>query len=179
VKPRPRRCWPPCSTPHASLVDLVAEIPIGGGAHPLSEFHPRETRAGVSAAPWATRRVFPHTFMTPSTGERVWVREGPSRLPIRGNVTGITSLNTEVASKRLELLHEVVPKASTIGLLVNQANPQLAHVNIADMQAASRSLALQILILNASSNDEIDEAFAALAGQAPQSETRDQAASRS
>jgi putative tryptophan/tyrosine transport system substrate-binding protein len=57
-----------------------------------------------------------------------------------GNV--LTSLNTEVASKRLELLHEVVPKASTIGLLVNQANPQLAHVNIADTQAASRSLAL-------------------------------------
>ena len=44
-----------------------------------------------------------------------------------GNVTGITSLNTEVVSKRLELLHEVVPKASTIGLLVNQADPQLAH----------------------------------------------------
>jgi putative ABC transport system substrate-binding protein len=82
-----------------------------------------------------------------------------------GNVTGITSLNTEVASKRLELLHEVVPKASTIGLLVNQANPQLAHINIADTQAASRSLALQILVLNASTHDEIDEAFAALARQ--------------
>jgi putative tryptophan/tyrosine transport system substrate-binding protein len=82
-----------------------------------------------------------------------------------GNVTGITSLNTEVASKRLELLHEVVPKATTIGLLVNQANPQLAHVIIADTQAASRSLALQILVLNASSNDEIDETFAALARQ--------------
>jgi putative tryptophan/tyrosine transport system substrate-binding protein len=81
-----------------------------------------------------------------------------------GNVTGITSLNTEVVSKRLELLHEVVPKASTIGLLVNQAGG-IAHVNIADTQAASRSLALQILVLNASSNDEIDEAFAALARQ--------------
>jgi ABC-type uncharacterized transport system substrate-binding protein len=81
-----------------------------------------------------------------------------------GNVTGITSLNAEVASKRLELLHEVVPKASTIGLLVNQASG-VAHVNIADMQTASRTLGLQILVLNASSNDEIDEAFAALAGQ--------------
>jgi putative tryptophan/tyrosine transport system substrate-binding protein len=81
-----------------------------------------------------------------------------------GNVTGITSLNTEVASKRLELLHEVVPKASTIGLLVNQAGG-IAHVNIADTQAASRSLALQIIVLNASSNDEIDETFAALARQ--------------
>jgi putative ABC transport system substrate-binding protein len=82
-----------------------------------------------------------------------------------GNVTGITSLNTEVASKRLELLHELVPKASTIGLLVNRANPQLADINIAEMQAASRTLGLQILVLNATSNDEIDEAFAALAQQ--------------
>src|SRR6516225_10178155 len=82
-----------------------------------------------------------------------------------GNVTGTTSLNTEVASKRLELLHEVVPKASTIGLLVNQADPQLAHVNIAGIQAASRNLGLQIVVLNASSNDEIDEVFAALARQ--------------
>jgi putative ABC transport system substrate-binding protein len=79
------------------------------------------------------------------------------------NVTGITSLNTEVASKRLELLHEVVPKASTIGLLVNQANPRLADINIAEMRAASRALGLQILVLTASNNDAIDEAFAALA----------------
>jgi putative ABC transport system substrate-binding protein len=80
-----------------------------------------------------------------------------------GNVTGITSLNTEVVSKRLELLHEVVPKASTIGLLVNRADPRVADINIAEMQAASRTLGLQILVLNASSNDEIDEAFATLA----------------
>jgi putative tryptophan/tyrosine transport system substrate-binding protein len=79
------------------------------------------------------------------------------------NVTGITSLNTEVASKRLELLHEVVPKATTIGLLVNQANPRLADVNIGEMQAASRTLGVQILVLTASNNDAIDEAFAALA----------------
>ena len=82
-----------------------------------------------------------------------------------GNVTGITSLNTEVASKRLELLHEVVPKASTIALLVNPANPQFARVNITDMQASARTLALQILVLNASSNHEIDEAFVALVQQ--------------
>jgi putative ABC transport system substrate-binding protein len=79
-----------------------------------------------------------------------------------GNVTGIMSLNSEVVSKRLELLHEVVPKASIIGLLVNQSDPRMADTNIADMQAASRSLALQIHVLNASSSDEIDEAFATL-----------------
>ena len=83
-----------------------------------------------------------------------------------GNVTGITSLNTEVASKRLELLHEVVPKASTIGLLVNQANPQLAHIYTTDMQAASRSLALQILVLNASSN-ALEEPASTAAPQCP------------
>jgi putative ABC transport system substrate-binding protein len=80
-----------------------------------------------------------------------------------GNVTGITSLNTEVVSKRLELLHEAVPKASIIGLLVNQADPRVANINIAEMRAASRTLGLQILVLNASSNDEIDDAFATLA----------------
>jgi putative ABC transport system substrate-binding protein len=79
-----------------------------------------------------------------------------------GNLTGITSLNTEVVSKQLELLHEVVPKASILGLLVNQADPRVADINIAQMQAASRTLGLQILVLNASSNDEIDEAFATL-----------------
>jgi len=83
-----------------------------------------------------------------------------------GNVTGITSLNTEVASKRLELLHEVVPKASTIGLLVNQANPRLADINIAEMEAASRTFGLQILVLTASNNDAIDEAFAELTQRA-------------
>jgi ABC-type uncharacterized transport system substrate-binding protein len=77
----------------------------------------------------------------------------------------VTSLNTEVASKRLELLHELVPKASTIALLVNPANPELARVNSTDMEAAARKLALQILVLNASSNHEIDEAFTALVQQ--------------
>ena len=72
-----------------------------------------------------------------------------------GNVTGITSLNTEVVSKRLELLHELVPKANTIGLLVNQADPRIADINIAEMQAASRTLGLQILVLTASNNDAI------------------------
>jgi ABC-type uncharacterized transport system substrate-binding protein len=82
-----------------------------------------------------------------------------------GNVTGITSLNTEVASKRLELLHELVPKAGTIALLVNPANPQLARINSTEMQAAARMLALHILVLNASTNHEIDDAFAALVQQ--------------
>ncbi len=60
------------------------------------------------------------------------------------------------------LVVEVVPKPTTIGLLVNQANPRLADINIAEMQAASRTLGLQILVLTASNNDAIDEAFAAL-----------------
>jgi putative ABC transport system substrate-binding protein len=82
-----------------------------------------------------------------------------------GNLTGITSLNTEVASKRLELLHEVVPKAGTIGLLVNPDNPRFAQISLAEMQAASRNLGLQIHVHSARSTDEIDEVFAALAQQ--------------
>jgi hypothetical protein len=59
---------------------LVYEISIKGGATPLSEFAPRETRAGVSARPWGKRRVFPSSFMI---GDDVVVRAGRERLPVR------------------------------------------------------------------------------------------------
>ena len=116
--------------------------------------------ASALAAKAATT-IIPIVFNTST--DPVAVGLGASFNRPGGNVTGITSLNTEVASKRLELLHEVVPKASTIGLLVNQANPRLADINIAEMEAASRTFGLQILVLTASNNDAIDEAFAALA----------------
>ena len=82
-----------------------------------------------------------------------------------GNVTGITSLNAEVASKRLEMLHEVVPKATAIALLVNPTSPQLALADTTEMQAAARILGLQLLVFNASTNREIDAVFATLAQQ--------------
>jgi putative ABC transport system substrate-binding protein len=52
------------------------------------------------------------------------------------NVTGVTNLNVELGPKRLELLHELVPAATIIGLLVNQTNPAIAEPLTRDMQAA-------------------------------------------
>lgn len=66
----------------ASQYDLVYVIIVPGGAVPLSEFAPRETRKGVSARPWGKRRVFPSTFQGVA-GERVFKRVGKARLPIK------------------------------------------------------------------------------------------------
>ena len=79
-----------------------------------------------------------------------------------GNVTGVTSLLGVVGSKRLELLHELVPTASVMALLVNPANPTLAEINSKELQAAARTLGLELHILNASTDRDLDGAFAKL-----------------
>ena len=76
-----------------------------------------------------------------------------------GNLTGVTWLNNTMAAKRLELLHLLVPAAKTIGLLVNPANPN-ASAETADILVAARALGLQMLIQNASTDRDIDAAFA-------------------
>ena len=81
-----------------------------------------------------------------------------------GNVTGISVLTVGLVAKRLEVLCEVIPEVSTIGLLVNptQATTEL---QLRAMQDAARSLGRQILVLNASSDSDIDAAFAKLVQQ--------------
>ena len=79
-----------------------------------------------------------------------------------GNVTGATSLLVVVGSKRLELLHELVPTASAMAMLVNPANPIIAEANSKELQAAARILGLQLHILNASTERDFDEVFAKL-----------------
>jgi putative tryptophan/tyrosine transport system substrate-binding protein len=78
-----------------------------------------------------------------------------------GNLTGWTTLGTELGSKRLELLHEVVPTASTIAALVNPNNP-LAESESSVLKAAAHTLGLPIHILHASTDDELDTVFATL-----------------
>jgi len=78
------------------------------------------------------------------------------------NVTGITQLNSELVSKRLGLLHDLIPKATIIGLLLNPNDPR-AETQSGDMQEAAHALGLQIHIVNASTEGEIDSAFATLA----------------
>jgi putative ABC transport system substrate-binding protein len=82
-----------------------------------------------------------------------------------GNVTGVTTLNLEIAPKRLELLHDVVPTATVVGLLVNPTDPANAEPVISAMQAAARTLGLQLHILNAGTEGEINLAFATIIQQ--------------
>jgi putative ABC transport system substrate-binding protein len=79
-----------------------------------------------------------------------------------GNITGVTSLNAEVGPKRLELLHELVPTAAVVGLLVNPTNPNLAELTTKKLHAAARSLGLKMHILHASADRDFDAVFATL-----------------
>jgi putative tryptophan/tyrosine transport system substrate-binding protein len=76
-----------------------------------------------------------------------------------GNLTGVSNLAVELNPKRLELVSELVPQARVIPLLVNQNNPNTGR-NIEDMQSAARLKALQLPILKAGTESEIDAAFA-------------------
>ena len=77
-----------------------------------------------------------------------------------GNVTGVTILVVETASKRLELLHELIPAASTTALLVNPANATLAQANESEVRAAAESLGLKLHVLGASTEADFDGVFA-------------------
>ena len=82
-----------------------------------------------------------------------------------GNVTGVVTLNMDTGQKRL--MHELLPAATTIGLLLNPANA-VAEAQSKDLQAAARTLALQLRIANASTERDFDAAFASLSqGQVP------------
>ena len=76
-----------------------------------------------------------------------------------GNITGVTQLIVEVAPKRLELLHELVPTARVMGLLVNPAAPALAQAQLRAVQSAADTLGLELQVLNASSEHDFDAAF--------------------
>ena len=78
-----------------------------------------------------------------------------------GNLTGATTLAVELGKKRLELLHEVVPKATLVAVLVNPKGPNLETV-LRDLQAAARALGLPIHVLHASTESDLETVFATL-----------------
>jgi putative ABC transport system substrate-binding protein len=84
-----------------------------------------------------------------------------------GNATGINFFNSEVAAKRLRLLHELVPKAVRIAVLVNPANATTTESVLREVKEAAPTLGLQLQILNASTIGEIDAAFATLQRERP------------
>jgi putative tryptophan/tyrosine transport system substrate-binding protein len=84
-----------------------------------------------------------------------------------GNVTGINLFAAEVAAKGLRLLHDLVPKAVRIAVLVNPANAGTAEAALRDVQEAAPAIGLQIQTLNATTIGEIDAAFATFARERP------------
>ena len=78
-----------------------------------------------------------------------------------GNVTGVTQTNVEITPKRLQLLHELVPTASVMALLVNPINP-FVETETKELQAAARSLGLELHVLNARTERDFDGVFAKL-----------------
>lgn len=83
-----------------------------------------------------------------------------------GNITGITVLAGEVIGKRLQLLNEIVPGVTTVAYLVNTANPAFSEAALkARTETAHRTLGLRLIIVNASSPNDIDRVFATVAAE--------------
>jgi len=81
-----------------------------------------------------------------------------------GNITGVYTFSTEMPNKTLELLHELVPAAAGIGLLINPTSPIVSEPDVVmEVEAAARPLGKQIHVLEASTDAEIDAAFSTLA----------------
>jgi putative ABC transport system substrate-binding protein len=79
-----------------------------------------------------------------------------------GNATGVVTLNVDTGRKRLELLHEVVPAATTLGLLLNPTNKMVAEVQSKDLQTGAGALGIQLRLLNASTERDFEDVFASL-----------------
>jgi ABC-type uncharacterized transport system substrate-binding protein len=84
-----------------------------------------------------------------------------------GNATGINFFSSELVAKRLELLHELVPAATRVAVLVNPANAPTTETTLREVEVAARAIGLQVRVLNASTSREIDAAFATFVGERP------------
>jgi putative tryptophan/tyrosine transport system substrate-binding protein len=118
------------------------------------------TTAAVLAAKAATATI-PIVFEMASDPVTLGVVASLNR-PL-GNLTGVTNLGIEVGPKRPELLREILPTATTFGLLINASNPTLAEPTTRDVRAAARTLGVQLHVVSATRDNEIDHAFASLA----------------
>jgi putative tryptophan/tyrosine transport system substrate-binding protein len=114
---------------------------------------------GVLAAKAATRTI-PVVFLTGADPVALGLVASLNRPG--GNLTGVTTLSVEMDPKRLELLHSVVPAATTIGALVNPTNPN-AKIHARELQPAARALGVKLEMLHATSEHDFDGVFARLA----------------
>jgi putative ABC transport system substrate-binding protein len=84
-----------------------------------------------------------------------------------GNMTGINLFNSELTTKRIELLRELIPKAGRLAVLADPADTALTDTQLREVEAAARAMGLQIQIHNVGSSREIDAAFEAIARERP------------
>jgi putative tryptophan/tyrosine transport system substrate-binding protein len=118
------------------------------------------TTTPAALAAKAATTAIPIVFETGS--DPVQLGLVPSLSRPGSNVTGVTQTNVEVAPKRLELLHEVVPTASVMALLVNPADSTIAETQSREVLSAAHTLGLQLNVLNASTERDFDVVFTKL-----------------
>ena len=111
------------------------------------------------AAKMATTTI-PIVFMTAGDPVQLGVVSSMSRPG--SNMTGVASFGVEVGPKRAELLHEVVPTATTMALLINPSSPAVAESTTKEVQAAARTLGLNLQVVHASTELDFDTVFATL-----------------
>jgi putative tryptophan/tyrosine transport system substrate-binding protein len=111
----------------------------------------------------AATKTIPIVFVTAS--DPVGAGFVPSLGRPEGNVTGITLIGTELVAKRLELLHELLPGATRIAVLVNPNNPGLTRDNIEQSEAAVHRLGLEMVVIKAGTESETESAVVAAVQQ--------------
>ena len=150
--------------------NVMIELRPGGGGQSLQERADDLVRLGVAvimagsppaalAAKRATQTI-PIVFTSGADPVRIGLVSSFNRPG--GNVTGFHIQFSQVVGKRLSLLHEMVPRAARIAVLVNPAHPSDAEPTVRNATEAARALGLDIQVFNARTIGEIDAAFAAL-----------------
>jgi putative ABC transport system substrate-binding protein len=126
-------------------------------------------RVAIIATPGGTPAALAAKAATTTIPIVFGVAENPVKLGLvvnlarpGGNATGVNFFLGEVVAKRLGLLHDLVPKAVRIAVLVNPANAPTAEATLRDIPEAARAIGLQIQVLNATTTPEIDAAFATI-----------------
>jgi putative ABC transport system substrate-binding protein len=139
---------------HARLPELAAELVRDHVAAIITGSTP-----GALAAKAATRTI-PIIFYLGTDPVEVGLVASLNRP--NGNLTGVTNLGVILAPKQLELMHELVPTATVMALLLNPTSPILAEPQSRDVQAAARVLGIELHVLHASTDRDFDTVFATL-----------------
>ena len=136
---------------HDRLPELAAELV----RRRVTVIAASATPAAIAAKPVTT--TIPIAFITAEDPVRLGLVASLARPG--GNLTGINFFISELAAKRLDLLHDLLPRAVRVAVLVNPADAANTASTLRDVEAAARAIGLQVQVLNASTSREINAAF--------------------